>query len=541
MKPSLVSFLIAGACCTGSPTALPAQQAAQGASYFNQSEDFTYGNNNNKKGRFLYVIEKKCDNEQGQRMPTGLVDLTICPAGATTLRVAFTSANIKLDDDYKLVLRPDCFGGTEELKLSGTTGLTLKKRGHNEGPITGNFVYQVQKNGPGELKIGYIIIKKDEDANQACVHYLTIPYSISGMTDPLLETCNNALQAFRANKLPAIPQLQAIAKNNPNAPCSDEIAPILADYAKYEQIALAAATPMNCAKMKTLAAQYPANGHFKAEVDALLKKCTVAPPPPPEPGDPPDLTAWNQIKNSANCRDFEQFAADYPTSQYAPEAMRLFRKCSNIIVQEKRIGNFERHFTLENVTRPHYKDLSLDYGLDIRAEALLTSNEFTAVLEAPGEYLVRIRDAMDKDTLLRINSSFSASVAMLPDSSGYFVKINGENPPYQVTLEDLATGENVTLRNALKNAQDTALILFGELSGRKLTGQYIVKVKGAQSPATIEAGILHGPPKDSGFTRIILLLLGLLFACGVIYLVFFLIGRKKRRNKPIYTNYDAAN
>ena len=94
----------------------------------------------------------------------------------------------------------------------------------------------------------------------------------------------------------------------------------------------------------------------------------------------------------------------------------------------------------------------------------------------------------------------------------------------------------------LKNPLDTALILFGELDARNLRGRYLVKVKGAQAPAPIEAGLLNGRPEKAGFMRIMLVLLGLSAACGLLYLFYyFMVGRKKRRNKPIYTNYEQAN
>lgn len=511
-----------------------------------QMIEFTYGPEKSFKGAFKVDADFIVTGNIGTMFNVkDALNINLQGSKTARVRFAFSTKNINLNKRYTIVLRTACYqSGAMEIKPLEQKEIVLTSRVANSERL----YFDVVKNGSGQLIIGYDITKEGEEANK-CSHKLVIPYKISGIPELEKEACQRALSAFNTNKMTGVPQLKAVLLTYPNPPCRNEIEDILTQYASYEKAKSLELS--NCEAAKKVCAdymkKYRVGGKFTTEI-ILINNCKpVVKPPKPTSNtgsivEPVSLESkdWKVIQASKNPQDFASFIEKYPGGKFTEQASAILARLSPIQVQEDRISDSRRSFKLQNASRPRIKNMSLISGLKIDASNLSTGNQFDLTLEQPGEYAVRIIDAMGKDTTIRISSAFDGSMAALPDGSGYFLKISGGRRPYVVLLEDLETNKQNTFRGSINT--DTLTITLAELNKRDIKGQFSVKVKGNESPVLLELGsIVNKAPRFNPVNTILWLVGALILLCGIYFVIVILRNRKRSIRKKMNTIYDHVN
>jgi hypothetical protein len=506
---------------------------------------FSYGPGNSFHGAFKVDADYVVGDNTGELFNINEA-LNIKSHGANKARVrfAFTNKGIDLNRRYKIVLRTACYAsGTMEIKPLQQKEIELR----SNGTTSERLEFEVTKNGTGELVIGYDVTKDGEETNK-CSHEIIIPYKISGIPELEKEACQRALSAFNTNKMYGVPQLEAVLKTYSNPPCKDEIDDILAQYNLYKKAKNLETSDCEEAKRVCAAymAKYRVGGKFTTEM-ILINNCRPIKKTKPintstTTVDPVslELKDWKAIQASKNPQDFIAYIEKYPGGKFTEQASTILARLSPIEVQETRVSDSQRSFKLQNADKPRIKNMSLTNGLNIDASNLATSNQFDVTLDQPGEYAVRIIDAMGKDTTIRISSAFDASMTALPDGSGYFIKIGGGQRPYVVLLEDLNTNKQNIFRGSINT--DTTTITMAELNKRKMKGQFSVKVKGTGATALLELGsITNKPPRLDPVNTILSLVGALILLLGVYFVLVVLRNRKRSRRKKTNTIYDHVN
>lgn len=515
----------------GNPTLLPAQTK--------RAHPFRYDGDKNGAFQFSLVYFRGADYHSKLEPQNSKIDMAGMESGV--LRFIFYTNGLNFEknghrNDYTLVVRPSCSGGTtQELKPISYNDVNIKykKDGREE------FLdYRIVGNGPGELAIGFDVIEKD--APTRCSQTINFNYNVIGMPDPSERLCKQVLDNFKSNKLGTISQLNNLRTKHPNAPCREEVDKILAQYALWKKAD--ETYKADCGKAREICARYNSiypDGDFKAEID-LIARCTPTPPPPPSapivktrPNQiSPDEKEYSLIK-TGDTTALRAFIDKYPTSRFVQSAKERLAAFFPIQYEKKELDGGRFQYRLLNADQPRLKDMSLRSGLTIETDRLLSDNIFTVEPSGSGEYEILVKDAKGKQVSIKITNEFYAELTPLPGGDSWLLRVGGGKMPYTVYLTDIANpNDKKTWKGAL-NA-DTLTITQADMKKRGYDQPYQVLVKSSDSPAKlVEAGSVEGPRADAGaalLDTIMFLLLLFVMACAG-YGLYLLLAQKRARSR----------
>ncbi len=497
-----------------------------------------------KKGsvKFALTYFRGADRATPLEPQDGRIDMAGAESGI--LRFTFYSNGLDFErnrhrDEYLFVARPSCPGGiTRELKPVSQSDVSVKYSKDNNVEI---LDFEILKDGAGKLAIGFDVIK--DNAPTRCSQAMTFLYTIAGMPDPAIRTCEQALAAFQANKFGAISQLNSLKNKYPSAPCRDRIEEILAQYALWKQADNVYKT--DCKKAKEICSKYKTgypNGDFAEEMD-MMAKCSSAPPPPPPPvkTQPKEVSQEEKEYNSIKADDSEaliafidKWAATNPESRFVKNARDLIADLLPLQYEEKVLADGRRQYRLLNADRPRLKDMSLRSGLKIEADQLLSDNTFIVTPSGANEYAILVKDAKGKQATIKITNEFDATLTTLPDGGGWLLRVNGSKKPYTIYLTDDANPDDKKTWKGAMNS-DTLTITPAELKKRGYDKTYRVVVKSSDRlTRPIEAGTIESVGADGGAALLdtimfVLLLFVTLCAAYGLYLLFWYKNAAQRK------------
>lgn len=539
MRPSFPIWIFcSGLLLAGAPSA-SAQQRNHSFTYEGKKYDGSF------KFSMSFVREENPGDPQPLREGGG-IDMNGSESGK--LRFVFYTDGLKFDknnhkEKYRLVVRPACHGGSGELRDLSQGNLEVKySRDRNEKTLE----YEIRANGQGELRIGFDVVKNDDDSTR-CTQAIVFPYNITGIPDPAVRACEQVLAAFKSNKFGNIRQLESLKNKYPGAPCRENIDKILAQHALWKQADDAYKT--DCKKAKEICAKYKTEypgGDFAAEMD-MIAKCASAPAPPPPPvvktkesDIPPEEKEYNLIKaddTDALLAFIDKWGALKPDSRFVQMARKRIAGLLPLQYEEKTLPDGRREYHLLNADRPRLKDMSLRNGLEIETDRLLSDNIFTAKIGA-GEYALLVKDAKGKQVTIKITNEFDAALTPLPGGNGWLLRVGGGKKPYRVYLADAANPKDEkTWKGSLTS--DTLAISQAELKNRGYDKAYRVVVRDSDRPVKqLDAGLIESAGDNGGSALLdtimfILLLFVMLCAAYGLYLLLWY-RREKQRKATIY-------
>jgi len=529
---------------TGAPSFLSAQKI--------RSHPFKYDNRKNGTFTFSLTYVRAQEPNNVMEPKEGFIDMAGAESG--TLRFTFYSNGINFErgkhrDQYVLIVRPTCNVDPRELRATSKNDVEVQYSDDRREQIV---EYKIQENGSGQLLIGFDVVEKGV-ATSECHQKILFSYNITGISDPSIRACEQAMAAFKSDKFGTIGQLKSVRNRYPNAPCAEEADKILTQYNLYKQADDAAKT--DCEKAKKLCAQYKSihgeSGWFAAEIN-LIEKCV---PPQPKPANKPapvvttapsreqlEQKAYEKIRNTDNTADIlafiDEWGAINPDSRFVKMAREKIAGLLPLQYEEKVLADGRRQYRLLNADRPRLKDMSLRSGLKIETEQLLSDNTFTVTPGSANEYAIFVKDAKGKQATIKITNEFDASLTPLPGSEDWLLRISGSKKPYTIYLTDDANpNDKKTWKGAMNS--DTLTITSAELKKRGYEKTYRVVVKSSDRlTRPIEAGTIVGAGSDGGTALLdtIMLLLLLFVTCCAAYGLYLLLLQKRAqaRKSTIY-------
>lgn len=505
-------------------------------------------NENGQSGKINFLLEYWRDNSPNNTRVTSLpAKINLQGAANATVSLRFINGdNIRLDRNYRLVVRVGCFKANSFLNLNTETDVQFVARKNINSE--GRFVFNILKNGATHLKIGYNVVHKDSIIPLDCKQEFSIPLEITGLSDPSEQECKAALALISSNKPEAFQKLEQIWNKYPNASCKQIIEPMLEEYRMYQNAR--EKSNKNCAEARTVCLSYQKkyqsnNSFWQAEIQAILNQCPEKKkvPEPVETNNtktvaqviPEYKNDWNLLQKNKPLREnlLVQYINRYENIADAAEYVKLARSALTQIaplrVLEERVSDFERVFTISNASRPRWKDMSMIPGLNVDDHALQTEGKIRVQLES-GEFALRITDENKKDTTIRFSNAFSGQMNTLPENKAYFIQISGGRKPYRIDIENMETGSLHPIELNIRS--DTVLIQSELLKKKGLNGDFRVRLRGSGQNEEVDLGVIHNGHIGFDVTRILIVLTGLLAVAVVIHLLIRLI-RKRRHKKTI--------
>lgn len=181
---------------------------------------------------------------------------------------------------------------------------------------------------------------------------------------------------------------------------------------------------------------------------------------------------------------------------------------------------------------PRYKNISLDYGMEIEDRDWLDSYTLDLKLNESGSYKVLIRDEIGREAIVSLGYQFKAEGIL--NNENYIIQIEDGTPPYHISF----TGADQLETQSITSDSSVIVLNKKELVQSGLIGKYTVAVK--HSRDQLDEIILPDQLelKKTGISKIVTLIISAVCFILLVLVMFIVLRKsliKKQNNVTTYS------